>query len=381
MSVQGMYRAPRPSRSPVNAVLLILVLVLVGLLVVQQLRWPGGPLRDPLAKPRPVTPRGDLHEDEKATIALFEQAAPSVVYITTVVHQRDLFSINVLEVPKGTGSGFVWDAKGYIVTNFHVIQEATGAKVTLADGSTWDARLVGAAPDYDLAVLKIDAPAEKLRPIPVGTSFDLKVGQKVFAIGNPFGLDHTLTTGVISGLNRRMRSVSGRTIKEVIQTDAAINPGNSGGPLLDSSGRLIGVNTAIYSPSGAYAGVGFAVPVDTVNRVVPQLIRHGRLQRPVLGVELHEQAARQLAGVPGLLVVRVVPGSGAAKAGLRPTQVDQLGQIHLGDIIIGIDGKPVRTRDDLLEVLEQKKAGEQVVLKILRDGEEQEVPVVLSQGG
>ncbi len=381
MSVQGMYRAPQPARSPVNIVLLVLVLVLVGLLVVQQLRWPGGPLRDPLAQPRPITPRGDLHEDEKATIALFEQAAPSVVYITTVVHQRDLFSINVLEVPKGTGSGFVWDSKGYIVTNFHVIQDATGAKVTLADGSTWDARLVGAAPDYDLAVLKIAAPAERLRPIPVGTSFDLKVGQKVFAIGNPFGLDHTLTTGVISGLNRRMRSVSGRTIKEVIQTDAAINPGNSGGPLLDSSGRLIGVNTAIYSPSGAYAGVGFAVPVDTVNRVVPQLIRHGRLRRPSLGVELHEQAARQLAQIDGLLVLRVVPGSGAERAGLRPTQVDQFGRIHLGDIIIGIDGRRVRSRDELLDVLEQKKAGDQVILRVLRDGREVDVPVLLSEGG
>ena len=381
MSVQGMYRPSGPSRSPVNVVLVVVVLVLVGLLVVQQVRWNWAPLRDPMAQPRPVTPRGELLEDEKATIALFEKAAPSVVYITTVVHQRDLFSINVQEVPRGTGSGFIWDAKGYVVTNFHVIQDATGAKVILADGSTWDARLVGAAPDYDLAVLKIDAPAEKLRPIPVGTSFDLKVGQKVFAIGNPFGLDHTLTTGVISGLNRRMRSVSGRTIKEVIQTDAAINPGNSGGPLLDSSGRLIGVNTAIQSPSGAFAGIGFAVPVDTVNRVVPQLIRHGRMRRPVLGVELHEQAARQLAQVEGLLVLRVVPGSGAAKAGLRPTLVDQFGQIHLGDIILAIDGKRVRTRDELLDVLEQKKPGDQVVLKLLRNGEELEVPVVLSEGG
>ncbi len=372
-----MYRPVVPQRNPVNGLLLVLVLALVGLVVIEHWGWFRGPLRDPQAQPREVTPRADLHEDEKATIALFEQAAPSVVYITTLVHQRDLFTLNVLEIPKGTGSGFIWDTKGYIVTNFHVIQDATAARVTLADGSTWEARLVGVAPDYDLAVLKIDAPPERLQPIPVGTSFDLKVGQKVFAIGNPFGLDHTLTTGVISGLNRQIRSVSGRTIKEVIQTDAAINPGNSGGPLLDSAGRLIGVNTAIYSPSGAYAGVGFAVPVDTVNRVVPQLIRYGRVQRPTLGIEYHESAARRLAGVEGLLVVRVLPGSGAQKAGIRPTLVDELGRIHLGDIIIGIDGHRVRNRDDLLDVLESKQVGQSVTLRLWRNGQEVEVPVKL----
>ncbi len=218
------------------------------------------------AGPRPIAPRGELAADEKSTIALFRQASPSIVHITAVSVARDLFTLNLLQIPEGTGSGLVWDDTGNIVTNYHVIQNAGAAQVTLADQSTWKARLVGIAPDKDLAVLKIDAPKSRLRPIPIGTSKDLQVGQSAFAIGNPFGLDQTLTTGVVSALGREIESVTRRPIQGVIQTDAAVNPGNSGGPLLDSAGRLIGVNTAIYSPSGASVGIGFAIPVDTVNR-------------------------------------------------------------------------------------------------------------------
>ena len=225
--------------------------------------------------------------------------SPSVVYITTQSVVRDRFTMNVLEIPQGTGSGFIWDQQGHIVTNFHVIREANRAEVMLADKSTFQAELVGVAPDRDLAVLRIDAEPDRLRPIPLGTSSDLEVGQKVFAIGSPFGLDQTLTTGVISGLGRQIESIGGRTIEGVIQTDAAINPGNSGGPLLDSSGRLIGVNTAIFSPSGVYAGVGFAVPADIVNRIVPDLIRYGKVNRPGLGVQLAERSITAQLGVKG----------------------------------------------------------------------------------
>ena len=237
-------------------------------------------LNDPKAIPRAVSPRGELWPDEKSTIGLFRQASPAVVNITAIGVQRDLFTLNLYQIPQGTGSGFVWDTKGNIITNFHVIQNAAVAQVTLGDQSNWKAQVVGVAADKDLAVLRIDAPAERLRPIPLGTSKELQVGQSVFAIGNPFGLDQSLTTGVISALGREIDSVTRRPIQGVIQTDAAINPGNSGGPLLDSAGRLIGVNTQIYSPTGASAGIGFAIPVDTVNRIVPELIRSGKIIRP-----------------------------------------------------------------------------------------------------
>lgn len=236
------------------------------------------------AQPRAIAPRGELTADERNTVEIFALTSPSVVHITTARQALNLFTLNVLEIPQGTGSGFVWDEAGHVVTNFHVIQGADAARVTLADQSTWRAKLVGVYPDRDLAVLRIDAPPERLHPIPIGESKGLKVGQKVLAIGNPFGLDQSLTTGVVSALNREIESITGRTIRGVIQTDAAINPGNSGGPLLDSAGRLIGVNTAIYSPSGASAGIGFAIPVDEVNRIVPRLIREGRIRRPVLGI-------------------------------------------------------------------------------------------------
>ena len=231
-----------------------------------------------------MTPRGPLAADEQAHIDLFRRSSPSVVHITTVATQRDLFSMNVMQVPRGTGTGFVWDDSGHIVTNFHVIQGGSGAKVTLADQTTFDAKLVGAFPDRDLAVLRIEAPKAKLPPLAIGSSRDLIVGQRVYAIGNPFGLDQTLTIGIVSALNREIESFNGRSIRGVVQTDAAINPGNSGGPLLDSAGRLIGVNTQIASPSGASAGIGFAIPVDEVNRIVPRLIRDGRFVRPAIGV-------------------------------------------------------------------------------------------------
>jgi S1-C subfamily serine protease len=338
-------------------------------------------LHDPDAIPRAITPRGDLAADEQATIELFRQTSPSVVYITTVALRRDFFTLNLFEIPQGSGSGFIWDQEGHIITNFHVIQDAIrnsgGAKVTLADQSAWDAQLVGAEPDKDLAVLYIDAPKRLLKPLAIGTSADLLVGQKVFAIGNPFGLDQTLTTGIISALGREITSVSNRTIAGVIQTDAAINPGNSGGPLLDSAGRLIGVNTAIYSPSGSSAGIGFAVPVDTVNRVVPEIIRHGRVIRPQLGVRIADDSVSQRWHLPGVLIVQVEPGGSAAAAGLRGTRRDARGRPILGDIIVAIDADKVTNTDDLMNALERHQVGDTVTVTVIRDEERLRLPVTL----
>jgi S1-C subfamily serine protease len=357
--------------------LLCLVLGLSWLLGVFGHR--GGPDNDPNAAPRVVQARGDLAGDEKATIDLFRAASPSVVYITSLAVQRDIFSLNAQEVPKGTGSGFVWDSDGLVVTNFHVIQDAQAAKVTLADQSTWDARLVGAAPDDDLAVLKIDAPSDKMPAIPIGTSKDLEVGQKVFAIGNPFGLDHTLTTGIVSALGREIKSTGDRPISGVIQTDAAINPGNSGGPLLDSAGRLIGVNTAIYSPSGAYAGIGFAIPVDLVNQIVPQLIKNRRIEKPKLPVKVADDSiASQLRVRDGVLILDVTTREAAQV--LRPTRRDRMGRIMLGDIIVAYDGKDVHRRADLEKLVSQSKIGDTVELTVRRGQERVEVEVTL-QGG
>jgi S1-C subfamily serine protease len=345
-------------------------LSLLGVLLAKQ-SWVGGAsINDPRATPRAVSPRGEFSPDEKSTIALFRQASPGVVNITAIGVQRDLFTLNLHQIPQGTGSGFVWDTNGNIITNFHVIQNASAAQVTLADQSSWKAQLVGVAPDKDLAVLRIDAPAKRLHPIPIGTSKDLQVGQSVFAIGNPFGLDQTLTTGVISALNREIDSVTRRPIQGVIQSDAAINPGNSGGPLLDSAGRLIGVNTAIFSPSGVSAGIGFAIPVDTVNRLVPELIRSGKIIRPGLGVQLDERNEQitQKLGVKGVLVVDVVRGGAAAKAGIQPTRRDAEGRLRLGDIITAVDGQKVESPNDLYLALEKYKVGDAVNLTLLRDG-------------
>jgi S1-C subfamily serine protease len=331
------------------------------------------------AEPRPVVARGDLAADEQATIELFRRSSPSVVFITTHAVRRDIFSLNVYEIPRGTGSGFVWDRQGHIVTNYHVIQGASRAEVTLADQSVWEAELVGAAPEKDLAVLRIEAPPEVLPPTPVGRSYDLAVGQKVFAIGNPFGFDQTLTTGVISALGREIESRARIPIRDVIQTDAAINPGNSGGPLLDSAGRLIGVNTAIFSPSGSYAGIGFAIPVDTVNWVVPELIDHGRLVRPTLGVELLQDQLVQRWGLEGALVGNVIRGSGADEAGLRPTTQDRAGRVRLGDLIVAIEGQPVVSSNDAFLALERRRAGEVVTVTVERDGGRVDLEVELGE--
>lgn len=339
----------------------------------------GGDSADehPEAAPRPVVARGDLAEDERATIELFREASPSVVFITTTQLSRDWFSLNVQEIPRGTGSGFVWDRQGHIVTNYHVIEGANRAQVTLADQSAWDATLVGAAAEKDLAVLHIDAPAEQLPPIPIGRSHGLAVGQKVFAIGDPFGFDQTLTTGIISALGREIQSMARIPIRDVIQTDAAINPGNSGGPLLDSAGRLIGVNTAIFSPSGSYAGIGFAIPVDTVNWVVPELIANGRLVRPTLGVETASERIVENLGLEGALVLRVVPGSGAESAGIRPTTRDRFGRIRLGDLIVAVDGKAVTSGNDLPLLLERRTPGETVTVTVERDDRRLDLEVTL----
>jgi S1-C subfamily serine protease len=340
--------------------------------------WVGSAsLNDPGAAPRAVSPRGELSGDEKSTITLFRQASPAVVNITVIGVQRDLFTLNLYQIPQGTGSGFVWDTRGNVITNFHVIQNADAAQVTLADQSNWKARVVGVAPDKDIAVLRIDAPASRLKPIPIGASKDLQVGQSVFAIGNPFGLDQTLTTGVISALNREIESVTRRPIQGVIQSDAAINPGNSGGPLLDSAGRLIGVNTAIYSPSGASAGIGFAIPVDTVNRIVPELIRSGKVTRPGLGIQIADEPIAERLGVTGVLVIDVARGSAASKAGIQPTRRDAEGRLRLGDVIVAVDGKKVTTPNDLFLLLEVYKIGDAVTVSLLRDGKTVQTKVTL----
>ncbi|MBI4849153.1 MAG: trypsin-like peptidase domain-containing protein [Nitrospirae bacterium] len=356
---------------------LLLILILAG--IWWYLSRPK-PFYDPHAKPRPVTARGDLAADEKNNIELFESTSASVAYITSIELRRSLFSMNVYEVPQGTGSGFIWDKNGMIVTNYHVIEDAGRVEVTLADHSTWKGVVVGAAPDKDIAVLRISAPAEKLRPIIVGESKDLKVGQKVFAIGNPFGFDQTMTTGIVSALDREMKSATGRTIQGVIQTDAAINPGNSGGPLLDSAGRLIAVNSAIYSPSGASAGIGFAIPVDIVNRIVPELIRHGKVSRPGIGVSVANESITRRMGIKGVLLINIQPGSSAEKAGLRGTK--KIGdEILLGDIIETVNDKSVSSFDALRNELEKYRIGDEVTLGLLRDDSRVKVRVRLEDAG
>jgi S1-C subfamily serine protease len=333
--------------------------------------------------PRVVTPRGDLGADEQRTIDLFQKARGSVVYINTRERVLDPWTRNMFSIPRGTGSGFVWDGRGHIVTNFHVVAGASEARVRLNDGRDSPATLVGASPDHDLAVLRLNVSTSP-SPVAIGTSQDLKVGQKVFAIGNPFGLDWTLTTGIISALDRSLPAQDGRTlIEHLIQTDAAINPGNSGGPLLDSAGRLIGVNTAIFSPSGASAGVGFAVPIDTVNRVVPQLIARGKYIRPGLGIAVDEglnRTAMEQLRVDGVLILRVTPDSPAAAVGLRGVQVAADGSMVPGDIVVAIDGKPVDSVARLLARLDDHQVGDIVRLSILRDGRKTEVTATLAGG-
>ncbi len=337
----------------------------------------------PDATPRVVAARGDLAADEKSTIDLFEKSRGSVVYITTKAEVRDFWTRNVFSVPRGTGSGFIWDDAGHVITNYHVIENASEATVKLADGRDYKAALVGASPAHDIAVLKIGVGFKRPPPVPLGTSHDLKVGQKVYAIGNPFGLDWTLTTGIVSALDRSLGGDNGGTIEHLIQTDAAINPGNSGGPLLDSAGRLIGINTAIYSPSGASAGIGFAVPVDTVNRVVPQLIKGGKYIRPALGIEVDDgvnQRIAELRGVQGVVILRISPGSAAEAAGLKGATVSRDGGIVPGDTIVAIAGKPVDGVGKLLSTLDDHKVGDVVKVTVLREGKKVDVDVALQPG-
>lgn len=332
------------------------------------------------AEPRAVTPRGDLAGDEQTAIEIFRRVSPSVAFITTAGWRFDLWSRNVQQVPQGTGSGFVWDHHGHIVTNYHVIQNVAAAQVRLSNQRVYKSVLVGASPEHDLAVLRISVPTGGLEPGPIGASSDLQVGQKVFAIGNPFGLDHTLTSGVISALDRAIPTEQGSTIEHLIQTDAAINPGNSGGPLIDSAGRVIGVNTAIFTLSGAYAGIGFAVPIDTVNRVVPQIIAFGRYVRPSLGITVDDAVSEALTEeleVQGVLVVSVNPGSPAAAAGLRGTRLTSDGRIIPGDVIQSINGKPVRTSNELLGLLDDYTVGDTVQVTIYRAGNTRDIPVLL----
>ncbi len=327
-----------------------------------------------------------MTEEERNTISVYKKAAPGVVNITSTVLERDFFF--GLVPREGAGSGAVIDSKGYILTNNHVIKDARRIEVTLADGSKWPGRLVGTDPDNDLAVIRIEAPAEKLKPIPLGSSSDLQVGQKVLAIGNPFGLGETLTTGIISSLGRSIRSESGFLMEDLIQTDAAINPGNSGGPLLDSEGRIIGINTAIFSPSGGSVGIGFAIPVDAARRILPDLLEKGYVAHAWMGVSLFPLTpglakALDLPVSRGALVVEVMKGGPADKAGLRGgTKMVQVGNAMLpvgGDVITAINGEAVNSSEDLVRRLRKHKPGDQVRLKILRERRSEEVTLSLGE--
>lgn len=371
---------PQPPReSAVTKVLAVLLLVVAGALVytvIQNKRQRED--HYVTYEPRPVAQRPDdkLGADEAATIDVFSKFSRSVVNITSIATRTNRMTLDVTEIPQGTGSGIVWDQDGHIVTNFHVVASGDRARVTLNDNTSYPATIVGVAPDKDLAVLHIDASAQKLLPLPVGTSNGLKVGQKVLAIGNPFGLDQTLTTGIISGLGREIKSITNRTISDVIQTDASINPGNSGGPLLDSAGRLIGINTAIYSPSGANAGIGFAVPVDTVNQIVPELIKHGKIIRPGVGINIASDALAQRLGIDGVLIMEVVAGGAGEQAGLVGTKQTQDGW-ELGDVIVAFDGAEIHKGNDLHRSFDAHKVGDTVTLTVQNNGQKRDVKVTL----
>jgi 2-alkenal reductase len=318
--------------------------------------------------PRPITPRADLTQAEQATIAVFDHVAPSVVQ---VIGQNG----NSIQ----TGTGFVWDPAGHIVTNNHVVDGVSRLAVQLASGQSATAEIVGRAPNYDLAVLRLVRSGLTLPPpVQIGASGNLRVGQFAFAIGNPFGLDQSLTTGVISALRRRLPESGGREISDVIQTDAAINPGNSGGPLLDSAGRVIGVNTAIYSPSGASAGIGFAIPIDVVNRIVPELIRAGRVPTPGIGIVAADEASATELGVQGVVVAQTVPGLPADKAGLKGVDTTSG---TLGDVITAVDGKPVRRLSDLTEELAKVGVGNSAKLTVQRGDTTRTVDITVADIG
>jgi len=315
---------------------------------------------------------------ETEATKVYKRVSPSVVAVANnALVRRGFFDFQLYEVPQGAGSGFVWDKKGHIVSNYHVVYEANTLTVTFPDGTRYDAKLVGVAPDYDLAVLKIDAPAAKLVPAEIAPSRDLDVGQQVYAIGNPFGLDTTLSSGIVSALGRTITSMTDRKIYDVIQTDTAINPGNSGGPLLASNGRVIGVNTAILSPSGAYAGIGFAVPSDTVSRVVPQLIEKGRVTRAGLGVQLLPDHVTGRADISGVAIYAVFDKTPAARAGLEGLGIDNLGELVFGDVITAVDGAPVRTIEEVQAILDPRKPGDRVTLTVTRAGKARNISLTL----
>jgi S1-C subfamily serine protease len=358
---------------------LLLVAAALAMTVAFPLR--GAEARKPAAEEAvaaaALAPDPGLSDVERRTIAIYEACSPGVVSVANKAMVQDWFSLRVYQIPQGTGSGFIWDKQGHVITNYHVIHEATEIQVTLRDGASYEAQVVGADPDHDVAVLRIQAPEAVLVPIPVGVSRSLRVGQTVLAIGNPFGLDTSLSVGIVSALGRTIEAMTGRSIREVIQTDAAINPGNSGGPLLDSSGRLIGINTAIMSPSGSYAGVGFAVPVDTVRRIVPQLIAHGKVERVGLGIEMIPDHIMASNDVEGVGILRVIPGGGAAKAGLEGVRRTARGGLLLGDVIVAMDKVPVKSLDDLATALDQHQAGDEVEVAIRRGQKRYTVNVVL----
>jgi 2-alkenal reductase len=324
----------------------------------------------PHAEARPVTPRGPLPPGEQALVNLFESTAPSVAYITTEVLQATGFF--TAAVAQGAGSGFVWDADGRVVTNNHVIEGARSVYVQLDAGEPIEARIIGAAPDYDLAVVQLTRSPRNLRPIPLGSSRDLRIGQSVYAIGNPFGLQRTLTQGIVSALDRELPTTDFREVAGVIQTDAAINPGNSGGPLLDSAGRLVGVNTAIRSESGSSAGIGFAIPADLVNRVVPSLISRGRAPLPGIGINPVRPDLVERAGIVGVVIAEVRRGTPAAAAGLKGLE---RGGDKLGDIILGVNGKRVSTLSSFVAELDRAGIGSEVDLLVSREGKERHVRV------
>jgi S1-C subfamily serine protease len=327
---------------------------------------PGTAVPTTTASPIPPLSPGARTEDERNTIAVFRDLAPSTVFVTQKRVVTDFWG-GQEEVPAGSGSGFVWDTAGHVVTNFHVVKDAEAVSVTFQGQQTFDAKLVGAEPRKDIAVLKIEAPANLLKPVRVGRHADLEVGQKAIAIGNPFGLDHTITTGIISALGRQMQGIGGVTIRDMVQTDAAINPGNSGGPLLDSQGQLIGMNTMIFSKSGSSAGIGFAVPVSTIARVVPQIIKSGKAEQLGLGIQIDPmRRLERRIGLRGVAVLAVSADSPAAKAGLRGATRSALG-LTLGDVIVGIDGKKVEDYDELYNALDQHRAGDVVDVKVMRD--------------
>jgi S1-C subfamily serine protease len=318
-----------------------------------------------------------LTEDEKNTIEVVKKAQNSVVFITNIKLVRDFFSWTEEAIPRGSGSGFVWDDRGHIITNYHVIEEGDLFNITLPNQEERQAKLVGKEPNKDIAVLKIEGSLSGLYPIKAGSSSSLQVGQKVIAIGNPFGFDHTVTTGIVSALGRSMPGAGGVTIRDMIQTDAAINPGNSGGPLLNSSGELIGMNTMIVSPSRSSSGIGFAIPVDTIKKIVPQIIKYGRVIRPGLGISLLSDQYRRRLGIQGVIIYEVPPESEAYKKGLRGLTRDRLGRLVFQDIIKEIDGKKVNSYDDLYNLLDDYKIGDRITLTVERNDQTRKVELTL----